>query len=208
MVIDICYSFDSIRQHFYDTNGYLMKLNKLDFSTIYFSLLIFLGSTFCVYLGIRSISDWKSHSYVTNNYLKAQSISGEVEFRRVGNNEYWVNLKNNDKVISFRCHYSARMSDWGECSIDNEIAKKLNQQYVTVHYLQMPKMFWYENPYPDVIKITANAETFYQYPSEDWLKSVSEHIEFRNLSYIFLIGLIAVTNIVFVYAMVYIWKYG
>lgn len=208
MVIDICYSFDSIRQHFYDTNGYLMKLNKLDFSTIYFCSIIFVSFAFCIYAIIASITDWKSYSYVTNNYLKAQSISGEVEFRRVGNNEYWVNLKNNDKVTQFRCHYSSRMSDWGECSIDNEIAKKLNQQYVIVHYLQMPKMFWYENPYPDVIKITANAETFYQYPSEDWLKSASENITYRNYSYIFLICFITVVNIIIMGASIYTWKYS
>ena len=144
-----------------------MNLSFRDLSTLgklYIVFLTFMVVVGTIYILIVINVDRKSDKYPINE-SSIYSSEGVLTLRETYNNEYWLNLNSNGSDTIINCYLGARMPNGnGGCRIPSEKITLIQGKEVTVYWYKIPKLYWYHNPYKQLISISADDEVIYQIP--------------------------------------------
>lgn len=142
-----------------------MNLSFRDLSTLgklYIIFLTFMVVVGTIYMLIVMDVDRKSDEYPVDK-LSIYSSKGVLTLRETYSNEYWLNLNRNGSDTIINCYLGARMPNGnGGCHIPSEKITLIQGKEVTVHWYKIPKLYWYHNPYKQLISISADDEIIYQ----------------------------------------------
>ncbi|WP_423813820.1 hypothetical protein [Psychrobacter sp. 219-2-C] len=142
-----------------------MNLSFRDLSTLgklYIVLLTFMVVVGTIYMLIVMNVDRKSDKYPINE-SSIYSSEGILTLREIYNNEYWLYLNSNGSDTIINCYLGARMPNENSgCRIPSEKITLIQGKEVTVHWYRVPKLYWYHNPYKQLISISADDEVIYQ----------------------------------------------
>lgn len=142
-----------------------MNLSFRDLSTLgklYIVFLTFMVVVGTIYMLIVMDVDRKSDKYPVNE-SSIYSSEGVLTLRETYSNEYWLNLNSNGSDTIINCYLGARMPNGhGGCRIPSEKITLIQGKEVTVHWYRVPKLYWYHNPYKQLISISADDEIVYQ----------------------------------------------
>ena len=142
-----------------------MNLSFRDLSTLgklYIVLLSFAVVAGTIYMLIVMDVDRKSDEYPVDE-SSIYTSEGVLTLRETYSNEYWLNLNSNGSDTVINCYLGARMPNGnGGCRIPSEKITLIQGKEVTVHWYKIPKLYWYHNPYKQLISISADDEIIYQ----------------------------------------------
>ena len=142
-----------------------MNLSFRDLSTLgklYIVCLTFMVLVGTIYMLIVMDVDRKSDEYPVDE-SSIYSSEGVLTLRETYSNEYWLNLNSNGSDTIINCYLGARMPNGNRsCRIPSEKITLIQGKEVTVHWYKIPKLYWYHNPYKQLISISDDDETIYQ----------------------------------------------
>ena len=120
-----------------------------------FALMTLVGNIFFITLWD---TDRRSSEYrFSKNASGISQIEGVLSLIKVSKNKYWLNLQSDNEITVFNCYGTARMpSELGGCTINKDIVKIIDGRTVTIDWYQIPKIYWYYNPYKQLKSISLN----------------------------------------------------